>query len=121
VSLGESQAEQWYSPLPINPHGPLGTVGAMVSYVDVARSYPDAGLRHTEYCHLLADTRDELHAMAERLGLPRRIFQDHPWRWHYDLPAHLRARAIALGAVPVSMHQVGALLAARRSAARSIP
>ena len=36
--------------------------------------------------------------MADTLGMPRRFFQDHPWRWHYDLPEHLRARAVELGA-----------------------
>ena len=28
--------------------------------------------------------------MADELGIPRRFFQDHPWRWHHDLPEHLR-------------------------------
>jgi hypothetical protein len=88
----------------------------MSSYVDTVRAYPDAGLRYTHYCHLLADTRQELHAMATALGVPRRLFQDHPWRWHYDLPAHLRAGAIALGAVELDIHGVGALLKARRAA-----
>ena len=87
----------------------------MACYVDTVRSYPDAGLRHTEFCHLLADTRDELHAMAEQLGIPRRYFQDHPWRWHHDLPEPLRPRAVELGAQEVTMHQVGALLKRRRA------
>lgn len=90
----------------------------MACFVDTVRHYPDAGLRFTDYCHLLADTVEELHAMAAALGLPQRIYQDHPWRWHYDLPAHLRARAIELGAESVEMHQVGALLKARRDALR---
>jgi uncharacterized protein DUF4031 len=85
-------------------------------YVDSLRSYPEAGLRHTEFCHLLADTREELHAMADALGIPTRFFQDHPWRWHHDLPAPLRPRAVELGAVEVTMHQVGALLRARKAA-----
>jgi hypothetical protein len=85
-------------------------------YVDAVRAYPDAGLRFTHYCHLLADTRDELHAMADSLGIPRRAFQDHPWRWHHDLPAHLRPRAVELGATEIGMHEVGALLRARRAA-----
>jgi len=83
-------------------------------YVDTVRSYPNAGLRFTEFCHLLADTRDELHDMADALGIPRRFFQEHPWRWHHDLPEHLRPRAIDLGAVEMDIHEVGALLRRRK-------
>ncbi|WP_375496630.1 DUF4031 domain-containing protein [uncultured Jatrophihabitans sp.] len=86
----------------------------MTCYVDTVRSYPNAGLRFTDYCHLLADTRDELHAMAGAVGMPRWTFQDHPWRWHYDLPAHLRDSAVAHGAQVVTMHEVGALLRRRK-------
>ena len=87
----------------------------MACYVDAVRSYPTAGLRFTEFCHLLADTREELHAMADQLGIPRRFFQEHPWRWHHDLPEHLRAEAVALGAREVGMHEVGALLRRRKA------
>ena len=92
----------------------------MTCYVDSVRSYPGAGLRFTEFCHLLADTRDELHAMADALGIPRRFFQEHPWRWHHDLPAHLRPLAVELGAREVSMHEVGALLRRRRTALNAV-
>lgn len=88
----------------------------MACYVDTVRSYPGTGLRYTRFCHLLADTPAELHAMADALGIPRRFFQDHPWRWHHDLPEHLRGRAVELGAREVSMHEVGALLRRRRAA-----
>lgn len=87
----------------------------MACYVDAARAYPAAGLRFTTFCHLLADTRDELHAMADRLGVPRRFFQDHPWRWHYDLPEHVRAEAVRYGAREVDLHETGALLRRRRA------
>lgn len=87
----------------------------MACYVDTVRDYPDAGLRHTRFCHLLADTRDELHEMAAALGIPTRYFQEHPWRWHHDLPEPLRARAIELGAVEITLHDVGALLKRRRA------
>lgn len=86
-------------------------------YVDLVRSYPEKaelGWRYTEFCHLLADTHDELHAMAEAIGIPRRIFQDHPYRWHYDLPAPLRPTAIELGAVEVTLREVAELLRTRR-------
>jgi hypothetical protein len=84
------------------------------SYVDTLRAYPDAGLRSTHYCHLLADSRAELHAMADAIGMPRRFFQDHPWRWHYDLPPELRARAVAAGAREVTWPAVARLLRERR-------
>ena len=51
------------------------------------------------WCHLVSDTSyDELHVVAEQLGIPRRGFQGD----HYDLPAELRDAAIALGAQPVT-------------------
>jgi hypothetical protein len=90
----------------------------MSCYVDTVRSYPTAGLRYTDFCHLLADRPAELHAMAGSLGIPRRFFQDHPWRWHYDLPAQLRPDALARGALSVQMHFVGELLRARRAEVR---
>lgn len=86
----------------------------MTCYVDVVLSYPDRGFRYTEFCHLLADDRPELHELAARLGMPRRFFQDHPVRWHYDLPAHLRREALRHGAVAVDRAEVVALLRARR-------
>jgi Protein of unknown function (DUF4031) len=83
-------------------------------YVDTLRSYPAAGLRFTEFCHLLADERSELHDLAGQIGVPRRFFQDHPWRWHYDLPEHVRVEAVRLGARQVDLAFVGRLLRDRR-------
>lgn len=88
----------------------------MTCYVDTVRAYTRAGGQEAHYCHLLADDRAELHELAARLGLPRRAFQEHPWRWHYDLPGRLRPAAISAGARSVEMHAVGALLRARRLA-----
>jgi hypothetical protein len=51
------------------------------------------------WAHLVSDTSyDELHAFAERLGIPRRAFQGD----HYDLPEEMRADAIAFGALDVT-------------------
>ena len=91
----------------------------MACYVDAVRHYPATRLRFDEFCHLMADDRAELHAMADQIGMPRRYFQDHPWRWHYDLPAHLRGEAVRRGAVELTLHDVGALLRRRREAVHS--
>jgi hypothetical protein len=59
--------------------------------------------RGRKWAHLVSDrSYDELHEFAERLGVPRRSFQGD----HYDIPAELRDRALALGAAPVSAREV---------------
>jgi hypothetical protein len=60
--------------------------------------------RGRRWAHLMADTLDELHAMAARLELPPRAFQDRPSGAHYDVDAALRAQALALGAIAISRH-----------------
>lgn len=61
--------------------------------------------RGQRWAHMMADSLDELHAMAAKLGLPRRAFQNKTSGAHYDLTATLRSEAIALGAVPISRHR----------------
>lgn len=71
----------------------------MAILVDPLREYPEAGLRWVQWCHMVSDVDyDELHALAARLGIPRRGFQGD----HYDLPAHVRERAVMLGAEEVA-------------------
>lgn len=73
------------------------------------------------WCHLMADTDDELHAFAERLGL-QRVWLQHkparPWLDHFDLPDYGREKAIILGAIPVSRAELVAVIRAKRAAAR---
>ena len=59
--------------------------------------------RGRRWAHLVSDTSyDELHAFADRLGLRREWFQGD----HYDVPAHVRERALALGAEPVDAREL---------------
>lgn len=66
--------------------------------------------RGRRWAHLLADTTDDLHAMAQALGLPRRAYQHKASGAHYDIDASLRLRAIALGARALDRHDDRALL-----------
>ena len=53
--------------------------------------------------HMVSDTSyDELHAFAERLGVPRRGFE----RDHYDIPEHLHEAAIEAGAELVTSKEL---------------
>lgn len=65
------------------------------------------------WSHLVSDTSvEELHAFAERLGIPRRGFEGD----HYDVPQEEYDRLVAGGAVPVGGREL--LLALQRSGLR---
>lgn len=53
------------------------------------------------FCHLMADTEQELHDFAKRLGLRREWFQPRERHPHYDLTLRRREVAIRLGAIEV--------------------
>lgn len=75
--------------------------------------------RGRRWAHLMADTLDELHAFAARLGIPRRAFQHKASGAHYDITVELRELALALGAIAISRHrdrsQVRAVIARARA------
>ena len=84
----------------------------MTVYVDRARH----AYRRMVMCHMMADTLEELHAMADRIGVARRHFQplSSP---HYDICLTKRALAIRAGAVETSRQQMVALIRRLRAAA----
>lgn len=57
--------------------------------------------RRVKSCHMTADTPEELHAMAEAIGMKRSWYQSSPPHSlpHYDLTPSRRADAVARGAV----------------------
>jgi len=70
-------------------------------YVDqMMKTVPSARWPFKASCHLYADTEEELHQFAERLGLERRRFQSREQTGlaHYDLVTTKRRWAIRLGA-----------------------
>ncbi|WP_176083885.1 DUF4031 domain-containing protein [Martelella sp. HB161492] len=86
----------------------------MAVYVDDMQA-PFRGMR---MCHMLADTSEELHAMADMIGIERRWVQ-YPGtaKEHYDVPLPRRQLAVAAGAVEVTWRFMGELVRERRSAA----
>lgn len=63
--------------------------------------YVDSGniaFGRMKMCHMMADSLDELHSMADRLGLKREWFQPESSP-HYDLSQSKRTEAIKLGAI----------------------
>lgn len=76
----------------------------MSVYVDNARN----AFGKMRMCHMWADTREELFAMADRISVARRWFQrpahvampgmDASWE-HFDIAQSKRALAVAAGAI----------------------
>jgi hypothetical protein len=58
-------------------------------------------------CHMVADTLEELHEMADRIGHKREWFQPGDTNPpHYDLAASRRKRAVAAGAIEIDRRQM---------------
>ncbi|WP_127807055.1 DUF4031 domain-containing protein [Hydrogenophaga sp. NH-16] len=79
----------------------------MAVYVDNMR----APFGRMVMCHLVADSLDELHAMADKIGVARRWYQGPPkTRWpHYDIALTKRAAAVAAGAIEIEMRSAPAV------------
>jgi hypothetical protein len=55
---------------------------------------------------MYADTLDELHAMAAKIGMKREWFQDKKSLPHYDLTVSRRAAAVRAGAIERGSRQL---------------
>lgn len=66
-------------------------------------------------CHMIADTTEELVAMARAIGVNTKWIQ-HPGtaREHFDIALVKRAEAVKRGAVEITWRQAGAMSARRR-------
>lgn len=84
----------------------------MTVYVDDMR----AKFGRMIMCHMLADSDDELHAMACKIGVARRWWQSpqNTSGSHYDIALSKRDLAIRVGAVQITWRQAGAMNARRR-------
>lgn len=82
----------------------------MAVYVDQEKN-PFRGM---VMCHMLADTLEELHGMAERIGMHRGWFQPKSTP-HYDLSEPNRALAIAYGAIEIDRKKTVEIIRAWRA------
>lgn len=86
----------------------------MTVYVDDMK----ASFGRMKMCHMIADTTDELMAMADAIGVDRKWVQhagtNHE---HFDIAMSKRKLAVEAGAVEVTRMQLGRILRERRGAA----
>lgn len=84
----------------------------MAVYVDEAR-HPFGRMM---MCHMMADTTEELLAMADRIGVAKKWIQKAGTIYeHFDISKGKRAEAIAAGALEVTSRDLGLLMQRKRA------
>ena len=83
----------------------------MTVYVDNMR----AAYGRMKMCHMIADSTEELFAMADKIGVQRKWLQSAgTHREHFDIALSKRALAVQAGAVEVTMRELGRMLRNRQ-------
>jgi hypothetical protein len=82
----------------------------MTVYVDDMYRHPIGRFGRMKMSHMIADTDDELHAMADKIGVMRRWFQGD----HYDISITKRELAIQHGARAITLKQCACMAALRK-------
>lgn len=77
----------------------------MPVYVDNAKN----AFGRMKTCHMIADTANELHNMAAKIGMMRSWFQDRRVP-HYDICMKRKALAIKAGAIEINRRQTVELM-----------
>lgn len=83
----------------------------MTVYVDDMHKYQMGQFGRMKMSHMIADTDDELHAMADLIGIARRWHQGD----HYDIAMSKRALAIQYGAIEVTLKQLACMASLRKA------
>lgn len=88
----------------------------MAIYVDDMQ----AGYGRMKMCHMVADTDEELHTMAAKIGVDRRWHQKPGTpQSHYDICLSKRALAVRLGAQEITQRETGMIVRRKREALTS--
>ena len=82
----------------------------MTIYVDDMYRSAMGRFGRMKMSHMIADSDDELHAMADKIGVARKWFQGN----HYDISMSKRVEAIRHGAVPISLRELAQMVKEKR-------
>lgn len=92
----------------------VGRGSEMAVYVDAA----NLPFRRMVMCHMVADSHEELVAMADRIGVSRRWIQKRGLpAEHFDICLSKKKLALAAGALEISQRGLGKLLRRKGEAA----
>lgn len=79
-----------------------------------------SGFVRSRWCHLIADTHEELEEAARAAGLsPSWIQEAGTAKEHYDLTEERRERALKKGVIPITMREMVAIIQGKREAEKN--
>lgn len=83
----------------------------MAVYID---SY-NASFGRMKMCHMIADTKEELLSMVDKIGVARKWIQ-HKGKWdeHFDICQSKKKLAIAHGVIEITTKELASKLISRR-------
>lgn len=88
-------------------------------YVDDMFKSPMGQFGRMKMSHMIADSTEELLAMADRIGVPRTWIQKPGTPdEHFDIALAKRGLAVELGAIEITMRECARMCMARRSRTR---
>lgn len=74
----------------------------MAVYIDSANNK----FRGMIMSHMIADTLDELHVMAKKIGMKKEWFQEDASFPHYDVSISRKKDALKLGAIEIERREI---------------
>ena len=83
----------------------------MTVYIDDMYRHAIGRFGRMKMSHMIADTEDELHAMAAAIGVARKWYQGD----HYDVSMSMRGAAITRGAAAITYRTLALMANNRRS------
>ncbi|KIC42203.1 hypothetical protein RA27_02065 [Ruegeria sp. ANG-R] len=87
----------------------------MTVYVDDMHKSPMGQFGRMKMCHMIADSTEELLAMADRIGVARKWLQDPgTHQEHFDIAMSKRALAVKAGAKEITMRELAMITINRR-------
>lgn len=79
----------------------------MTVFVDDMHRSPMGQMGRMKMCHMIADTTEELLAMADHIGVRRKWLQKSGTpQEHFDISSSKRAIAVQAGAVEITMREL---------------
>lgn len=82
----------------------------MTVYVDDMYLRPMGQYKQMKMSHMIADTEEELHHMAKKIGLKRKWFQGD----HYDVSLLKREKALRNGAISITLRECSQMCFVRK-------